>query len=310
MANKADFMKISINGRLQATTTFSNTTATAFFTTAQASTLTVTASSSMYIASIFMWYASYWAASSWWAWFYMYWWYYWYYWWYYWSYSWYYWWYWWWWASVSSDPHFYGFDGEFYDFQGSVDGHYNLISDTNLQVNTKFGFWYKMPAYGGGGIDLTIMEAMGFKIGKNKIEFNVDGTAKIDGVLVDGDVFFHTGEGDYIGNLKRLNSFNTKSIEDFGAFITGYSLETKAYQFVIAVCTDAIHKPYLNLVATLKDTSRRPHGVVGQTADGDGMKRMAKKNAKQGEGVIEGNYLDYKVSDLWASDFKFNKFVG
>ncbi len=43
-----------------------------------------------------------------------------------------------------------------------------------------------------------------------------------------------------------------------------------------------------------------------QTADFNGAPRIAA--GTQGEGIIEGNPLDYLVSDLWSSDFRYNKF--
>ena len=49
-----------------------------------------------------------------------------------------------------------------------------------------------------------------------------------------------------------------------------------------------------------------PHGIVGQTADHDGIARRSE--GRNGEGIIEGTYRDYEVSSLWADDFRFNKY--
>ncbi len=83
--------------------------------------------------------------------------------------------------------------------------------------------------------------------------------------------------------------------------MNAYVIRLWPYNFIITRSTDRVNAPYLNLIVRLDGTAAtRPHGVVGQTADYDGKPKEK----------IDGEESDYKVSDLWASDFKFNKFKG
>jgi len=52
-----------------------------------------------------------------------------------------------------------------------------------------------------------------------------------------------------------------------------------------------------------------PHGVLGQTAD-PSVVAVPETNSLQGEGVIEGNWMDYRIEgdDLFGTSFKYNRF--
>lgn len=52
-----------------------------------------------------------------------------------------------------------------------------------------------------------------------------------------------------------------------------------------------------------------PHGVLGQTANPD-VVAMTGVKTMQGEGVIEGDWTDYRIDgdDLFGISFKYNKF--
>lgn len=60
----------------------------------------------------------------------------------------------------------------------------------------------------------------------------------------------------------------------------------------------------------------KPHGIVGQTADGDGEARSDDPSESflashhNGEGVIEGSVDDYEVQGLFGMDYKYNRFNG
>jgi len=67
----------------------------------------------------------------------------------------------------------------------------------------------------------------------------------------------------------------------------------------------------VNLQAEFKPSNEdySIHGLLGQTADKDYSPRLRVPHSQQGEGTIEGTYDDYEVSNLFACDFKFNKFT-
>jgi hypothetical protein len=56
----------------------------------------------------------------------------------------------------------------------------------------------------------------------------------------------------------------------------------------------------------------KPHGLIGQTADGiAGLKNTGIDQGKQGGTVIDGSIVDYEVQDLFDILFdKYNHFFG
>ncbi len=63
---------------------------------------------------------------------------------------------------------------------------------------------------------------------------------------------------------------------------------------------------FLNINAALLDSSRRPHGILGQTARFDSEEE--KKRSVE-EWKIEGSSSEYEVKDgLFGRDFAFNRF--
>ena len=62
-----------------------------------------------------------------------------------------------------------------------------------------------------------------------------------------------------------------------------------------------------------------PHGLIGQTYDGDGVGVIGKTDdyktrnntvttSAMGEGAIEGEASDYEMASKYATDFKFSRF--
>jgi hypothetical protein len=203
------------------------------------------------------------------------------------------------------DPHFYGFDGESFDFMGEPNRYYNLLSDTEVQVNAYFVYWATS-----GADNLTIIEELGILVRGHRIR--ISPTA----VTIDGRKMPEAGSrrrvGGSIASIARFDRLDHRLPEHmraypgFGDFIRGYHIKTRCgYEFVVTVCTDNINPPYLNLLSRM---NRRlwPHGVIGQTADHDGKPRVA--HGRNGEGIIEGTYWDYELASLWAIHFKFNKY--
>jgi hypothetical protein len=98
---------------------------------------------------------------------------------------------------------------------------------------------------------------------------------------------------------EEIDKFNRT--EGYGVFLNAQIIRFLPYHFIITQSTDGVNAPYLNIIARLDGTAEnRPHGIIGQTADFDGKPKAH----------WDGEDCDYKVSDLWASDFKFNKFRG
>jgi len=218
---------------------------------------------------------------------------------------------------IRGDPHFTGFEGEEFDFHGKPDTFYCLISDDYLQVNTYFRGW--------NGTDDTGMGQIGLKIGTNQsgytyIEMDKSGEAKVNGNVLKNRCFFPVGIGNYQGEVLWSTKFkgfdpNIPRIEHAGTFENAaLYIDACRYQFAIVRCSEPVyantdHDPYfLNLISEIIDKKVRPHGIIGQTADFDGKPRKPQENGKQGEGIIEGKPVNYEVSSLFSSNFKFSRF--
>lgn len=182
-------------------------------------------------------------------------------------------------GKVYGDPIFEGFEGkgEYFNIRGKANRTYNLLSDKDIQVNSKF--------ISAGGKETNLGD-IGIKIRQHRIHFKDDsGTPSVNGVeLAPGSII----------------------VLDKGETIIwdGYNLRviTKEYRFKVS-----------NNKLEVKTGSKgvfsdgvMPHGLLGQTADLDGIPRI-NYDTFQGEGVIDGTYHDYEVSDLFANNFRFNR---
>lgn len=209
-------------------------------------------------------------------------------------------------GQVWGDPHYIGLEGGKFDVQG-VDGEiYNILSGSNLQVNSQYKAW--------GSKDVTVVGATGIKVG-TKDTFNTKGERKAtqievhadNGVTVDGETL-------QVGQRKE---FETGLKDKDGKFIKGFVevkeengqkkavINTGEYQLTY-LFQSGDHGKYLDQtvqVTTLGVLSdgQYEHGILGQTADFDGVARNGKEGAgAQGEGAIDGDYTKYRVNGLFA----------
>jgi hypothetical protein len=218
-------------------------------------------------------------------------------------------------ALAAGDPHFYGFEGENWFFNGGVGGYYNLFSDEGIQINSLFRYWETSNAN-----NFTAMEEIGITIVIDKIHKIKNSKKKLfkkngevikikitanQGVSVNNELVCDSLDPilDFVEDLhgyftdEELEKF--RQTEGYGELMKANIIRFWPYNFIITRSTDRVNAPYLNIIVRLDgNTINRPHGVIGQTADFDGKPKEK----------IDGEEADYKVSDLWASDFKFNKF--
>jgi hypothetical protein len=200
-------------------------------------------------------------------------------------------------AQIYGDPHFVGAESGEYDIQGKPDTTYNILSDKGIQVNATFHQWDDAGSTVMGAMGITLANKDGgvdqIKIGKNGA-LTINGKAyKDDGAYLDGKV---VKEGDNITITDEAYTLNVLA----GAHLDiGFSADN--------VATDGI----------------MPHGLWGQTADGDGVRRDGDKGpGAQGGGAIElanGDISEpgdttavtlYAVDGLFDTSFEhFNKFA-
>jgi hypothetical protein len=219
-------------------------------------------------------------------------------------------------ALGAGDPHFYGFEGENWFFNGEVGGYYNLFSDDGIQINSLFRYWETSRAD-----NFTAMEEIGITIISAKIPKVKNAKKKLskkinvpeikiritaNGHISVNDEWVCDSLDPILEFVENLNSYFTedeiekfKQTEGYGELMKANIIRFWPYNFIITRSTDRVNAPYLNIIVRLDgNTDNRPHGIIGQTADFDGKPKEK----------IDGEECDYKVSDLWASDFKFNKF--
>ena len=193
-------------------------------------------------------------------------------------------------ARIWGDPHFVGADGGQFDVQGEAGKTYNLLSDRGFQMNGRFDSW--------GSAGATVVGEVGISAGTNYINVEKSGKAVVNGqVLNDGDRVALRGGG-YVE--KKGNEVTVKSGEWEVNFQT--------------------HRDHINMDITTSNAVAdgvRPHGLIGQTFDGDGKARNGDKGAGvQGGGAIEdinGNIArsgdksavkSYEVAALWDTNFQ------
>jgi hypothetical protein len=191
------------------------------------------------------------------------------------------------------DPHLEGFDGEKYDVMGKAGNIYNMVSDKDFQYNTKF---VRL-----GADDVTAIGEAGLSVGKNKIKLD----AKTHQALL---------------NDQALEANKKADLEDGSSVLwdgNNLTVNSKEYNVNLKLQNDAgAGVSYIDSDVKLNGSpfndNVKPHGLLGQTADGvKGQKNTGKDQGKQGGTVIDGTVTEYEVNDLFDTSFsKYNRFTG
>ncbi len=191
-------------------------------------------------------------------------------------------------AKTWGDPHFVGAEGGKYDVQGEVGKTYNILSDKDFQMNAEFR------DYNGNGS--TVMGKIGLTIGNDQVAFTEQGELTINGQKQEGDGSFLNGAVVREGKNLKVNSGEYNLKLESGKS-DGFTVD---YGSNGNVAADGV----------------MPHGLWGQSADGDGKARNGDKgHGAQGGGAIEdvnGNITEkgdkeavksYEVAGLFDTGF-------
>ena len=193
-------------------------------------------------------------------------------------------------ARIWGDPHFIGADGGQFDVQGEAGKTYNLLSDRGFQMNGRFDAW------GSGGA--TVVGEVGITAGTNYINVEKTGKAVVNGhVLKDGERVALRGGGYAEKNGSEVTVTSGEWEVNFQTQRDHINMDIKTQNAV----ADGV----------------RPHGLIGQTFDGDGKARNGDKGAGvQGGGAIEDVHVhiaragdtsavkSYEVAALWDTNFQ------
>ncbi|MDO5621564.1 MAG: hypothetical protein Q4G24_08860 [Paracoccus sp. (in: a-proteobacteria)] len=194
-------------------------------------------------------------------------------------------------ARIWGDPHFIGADGGKFDVQGQAGKTYNLLSDKGFQMNGRFDQWRNDPKQ-------TVVGEVGITAGSNYINVSKTGKAVVNGQELKDGQRVQLRDGGYAE--KRGKDVIVKKGE------WEVNFQTKGDHINMDIKTD-------NAIAD----GVRPHGLIGQTFDGDGKARNGDSFAgAQGGGAIEdihGNIVargdktaitSYEVDALWDTTFR------
>jgi len=233
-------------------------------------------------------------------------------------------------SASLQDPHLSLADGGVADFRGSHNDIYNMLSSRSISVNALF-------------------REQDFFLASNKeIEFVESGAVQGDRTLVHGTFMFelYTTIRTSSGRLLHLRSVANPSGSANLAFIengvpvsamgtgeksviddvtielegTSATISTPSWKVsCVSVNTEKSHFMNLKLSQRVPE-SVAPHGVIGQSYDGDGIAVDGKQDmysdmpgaetttSAQAEGAVEGVYTDYIVDAPFATDYKFSRF--
>ena len=142
---------------------------------------------------------------------------------------------------IWGDPHFRGDDGGLFDVQGEADRVYNLLSDSELQLNAKFIHWQ------GEVSDGTVIGELGLTLGTDRLQIDLDGASINGQPLQVGQTAIGNGSVSYDGTVATI---------DTGDYILTLTRQDGLFSVRIKVID-----PFSDLVS--------PHGLWGQTVDGD-----------------------------------------
>lgn len=142
---------------------------------------------------------------------------------------------------IWGDPHFRGDDGGFYDVQGEAGRVYNLLSDSDLQLNARFIFWQ------GEVADGTVLGELGLTMGNDQLQVDLDGAQLNGNDLEIGTTQTVKGSVTYDGTVTTVDS---------GDYILTMTRQDGMFALRIKVVD-----PFSDYVA--------PHGLWGQTVDAD-----------------------------------------
>lgn len=210
--------------------------------------------------------------------------------------------------ATSSDPHMEGFDGDKFDFMGEHGKIFNMLSAGHVQVNGRIrGI--------SGSMDWTFFDRIYIKVGDEAVGFSHFHMGLEQNFFKPAVAFMNDDQ------ILQSKTFPTGLFDQNGDEVQGrvemtqndMIVDVGAYKIIVTrVETEYdLEVPHINMKIEIGELGILcdgvyPHGVVGQTADFDGIPKFG--FGKQGEGVIEGVYTDYEVSGGFADDFKFNRF--
>jgi len=193
--------------------------------------------------------------------------------------------------TVCGDPHFVGLHGEKYNVMGEPNKYFNILTDTDIQVNALYIDPCETKIK-----NATVLGLVGIKTASFQVGISSAHEVFVDGVKLD-PISFPTNVSAGDATLYVYNN----------AEVTFINKEYEVAVQVVNHLKTCVYS-YLDISISIFDKTRKPHGLLGQTSSHTHA-ISSKIGGNNGEGEIEGSYRDYEVSGLFADDFKFNKYA-
>ena len=203
-------------------------------------------------------------------------------------------------VGVVGDPQFVGLRGQSYQVHGIDGAVYNIVSEKNTQVNSRFVFLTEgeCPIINGKK-DLNCWSHPGSYLGEISFQAVVDGklhaalvqagssTAGFSGVQVDGKAL-------KVGDKVTFGDFSVSVISAFTVVVL-----TESFEFELSN-SDMFINQALRLRVPISQL--QSHGLIGQT--------HSTKTYATAIKYIDGEVDDYVIqdNDIFGSDFVFNRF--
>ena len=203
-------------------------------------------------------------------------------------------------AVVVGDPQFVGLRGQSFQIHGIDGAVYNIITEANTQVNSRFVFLSEGECPIINGVkDVNCWSHPGSYLGEMSFQQIVDGQLH-QALIVSGpaksgfDSITLDGQTLKVGDSLTFGSFAI-SMES----THHVSIQTENYSFELSNSDNFINQAVSNRVALSKLSS---HGLLGQT--------HAAKVYQTATRYIEGEVDDYVIADndIFGTSFAFNKF--
>jgi hypothetical protein len=197
-------------------------------------------------------------------------------------------------SSLHGDPHFVGFDGSKFNFDGVSGEVFSIISDPSFELNARFERMM-VKDVNGTWISEVGAVAKGFSMVFNPRT----------GVLVNENFLVSDKFADAAGNTVVVSAEN--------GVISSVVVESTSYAIMFTVQTANNGNKYLDMTSSIVAIPSSIHGILGQTASflvkGEAP-QPATSNDKQGAGVIQGKATDYQVHDgILGTDFTYNQYL-
>ena len=233
-------------------------------------------------------------------------------------------------SSITGDPHVFGADHDSFDFKGIHLGIYVLLSARFLSLAAQFEHAYFTSGYSKLRVHGSWMRRIYWtiRIANGRLHHtlldarnpNLNGSAASRTIIVDG-IFFAFKGRDANNHAKRAT----------------LTVTTPAWRTHAVVTKGAPHWGQLRInvkLQPLRDVeadSVAPHGILGQTYDGDGLPTHGRRDRynvlddgtstgarrsaggtvttrAMGEGGIEGTADLYRIKQPFDTDFAFSRF--